>query len=182
MGAHCKTKYLGSTFLWKGKNTFHSWKKKWKTKLERHEGNIYLLDLHPEKSLAANPICAPDTGHPLSVTGLPVNSLGHTLQSFYCHFKLLGPLPCPSWPSVTTLSIGSQYQHVFGVRPSWTKSRLCSLSAGWLWTRKISKSQFPHLLNGDSNHNSNTSLILATRIKGDNAGKTPITAQGTQQC
>lgn len=24
MGLHCKTKYLGNTFFWKGKNTFHS--------------------------------------------------------------------------------------------------------------------------------------------------------------
>lgn len=24
MGVYCKTKYLGNTFFWKGKNTFHS--------------------------------------------------------------------------------------------------------------------------------------------------------------
>ena len=87
MGARCETKYLESTFFWKAKNTFHSWKDKWKTKLERHEGNIYLLDLHGaylEKSLAVNPASGPDTEHQLSVTQLPVNPLRHSLQSFCC--------------------------------------------------------------------------------------------------
>lgn len=46
MGLHCKAKYLGNTFFWKGKNTFHSWEEKWKMKLKKHEGNIYLLDLY----------------------------------------------------------------------------------------------------------------------------------------
>ena len=85
MGARCKTKYLESTFFWKAKNMFHSWKEKWKTKLERHEGNIYLLDLHGaylEKSLAVNPASAPDTGHQLSVTQLPVNPLRHFCNHF----------------------------------------------------------------------------------------------------